>query len=284
MKIWIVGGKGLLGKTLTALCEEKCLDYCVSTRHEADITDNDSLFAYAEKHRPTHIVNCAAFTDVDDAEKNPALAYAVNAGGPAYLAVIAKMIKAKLIHISTDYVFDGALNHPYEEADTCLPLSTYGKSKWEGENFVLGLYPSSCIIRTSWLFGKGGKNFISSLVSWMQQKETLSVVSDQRGSPTFCKDLAQAILRLLNEEGIIHFANNGNPSRFEIAQKVLQSKAVPKLALKCKEIIPVSSKQYPQLAKRPAYSALNINKAEKLLGYPIRKWEDALEDFLNEGL
>lgn len=282
MRIWILGSQGLLGKSFKNLCEKEKVEHLATSHIEADITNLASLESFALQCKPSHIINCAAYTDVDGAEKDPKKAFAVNAEGPAFIAKIAKKIKAKLVHVSTDYVFDGSSSVPYRETDKTSPLSVYGKSKLEGENNILEIYPSSCIVRTSWLFGRGGKSFVSNLLSWLQQKESLSVVSDQRGSPTHCRDLSLALFKLMNEEGLFHCANRGDPSRYEIAEEVLFQGRLLSKPFVCKKILPISHKEFPQIAARPLYSALNVEKAEKILGNSMRHWKEAVKDFINE--
>ncbi len=216
------------------------------------------------------------------AEKNPDAAFAVNAEGAANIALVAKEIRARLVHISTDYVFNGFSQKPYREEDVCDPVNVYGKSKWEGEKRVLAYLPSACILRTSWLFGHKGKNFISSLLHWFQQKEELQVVSDQCGKPTFCRDLAEAVIALLDCEGIVHFANEGGHSRYQIALDLLEAAKEKGIALKCQRIIPVPSAQFPAPAPRPSYSVLDTNKYVHLTVIRPRPLSEAVTEFLNE--
>ena len=161
----------MLGRALIGKCEKKKIKYVSSSRHQADITNLESLKRFADKSGPTHIVNCAAYTDVDGAEKFPESAFHLNVQGPENLANLAKEINAKLTHISTNFVFDGLKNAPYLETDICNPLAIYAQTKWEGEQRVLSAFPSVCIIRTSWLFGKGGNNFISSLIHLLKNQQ-----------------------------------------------------------------------------------------------------------------
>ena len=169
MIVWVLGAEGMLGSALVKKYQEGGVSVVGSSRQDADILDLPRLIARAHEIRPTLIVNCAAFTDVDRAEKEPEAAFAVNAQGAENVAVAAKGCGAHLVHISTDYVFNGEGKTPYQEGDLCAPLNQYGKSKLEGEARVLKAYPEACVLRTSWLFGVKGKNFISSLIGWMQQ-------------------------------------------------------------------------------------------------------------------
>ena len=264
MKMWIIGAHGMLGSALMQSCQRKEIDVIGTSREESDITQSDQLISKAKQIKPTHIVNCAAYTDVDRAEKEPEIAFAINAEGAANIARVARECGARLLHISTDYVFNGIGDRPYCEEDPCSPPNQYGKSKWEGEKKVLQLFPEACILRTSWLFGQKGKNFISSLMHWFQQKQELQIVDDQRGKPTYCNDLAEAILTLLDRKGIVHFANDSEKSRYHIALELLEACKRRGISLKCQQIFPVSSDKFPTPAVRPLYSVLDTKKYTRL--------------------
>lgn len=282
MKIWVTGASGMLGTSLLELCREREIEAIGTSREEADLCDWERLRETASGVRPTHIVNCAAYTDVDRAEKEPGAAFAVNADGAATMAQIAKECGARLIHISTDYVFSGTVQKPYREEDVCAPQNVYGRSKWAGEKMIAGILPSACILRTSWLFGPKGKNFISSLLQWFQQKEELQVVSDQCGKPTYCRDLAMAVLTLVDAEGTIHFANEGECSRYQIAVHLWEAAKNMGFAVKCQRILPVSGAQFPTPAPRPSYSVLDTNKYVHFTTSKPRPWKEAINGFLND--
>lgn len=284
MKIWVTGSTGMLGSAILGYCKNHGIEAIGTDRQTADICNLDPLCEFAFKYKPTHIINCAAYTDVDGAEKNPALAFAVNAEGAANMALAAKRSSARLIHISTDYVFNGLGPTPYCEEDRCAPLNIYGMSKWEGEKRVLDIFPKACILRTSWLFGSKGKNLISSLLHLFGQKEELQVVCDQKGKPTYCHDLAKAVISLLNFEGIIHFSNEGEASRYEIALALLEALQEEAIAVKCQKITPVPSAQFATLAPRPTYSVLDTNKYFRLTSNKPRRWNETLIEFLSNGI
>lgn len=279
MKLWITGGQGMLGKSLQKLCDQKGIACVASSRNEADLTDPSALIQLAECIQPTHIINCAAYTDVDGAEKNEEKAFAVNALGARNLASAALKAGAKFIHVSTDYVFDGLSTKPYREEDVCGPINVYGNSKWEAEKLVLSTFPKACIIRTSWLFGAQGKNFISSVLHWLQEKERIQVVADQCGRPTFVHDLAQAVLDLLDADGIVHFANSGAVSRFQLALDVKEEMLKLGKRVKCAQIEPVASQQFPTPAKRPSYSVLATEKFTQMTGKQPRPWLEAMGEY-----
>lgn len=281
MKLWIVGSKGLLGRSLIQKCNDKNIEFVDTSHEDVDITHLDQLKKFSDETLSiTHIINCAAFTNVDNAEKEPELAHAVNAIGPENIGIVAQRIGARAIHISTDYVFNGKGKRPYLETDDCEPIGVYGKTKLEGENNLLDVFPTACIIRSSWLFGNGGKNFISSILHRMRSDETLRVVSDQKGRPTLAVDLAEAVLSLLCHSGIFHFANYGEVSRFEMAQKIRERALSIDIPLVCREVLPVPTDFFPTPAKRPSYSVLSTNKIESLLGLRPRHWEEALVEYL----
>lgn len=282
MRIAILGAKGALGSALVRLCQRKKAEHVAAGREEADITDPHSLRQFIQHARPTHIVNCAAYTAVDAAEKEKERAYAINATGPENLGKVAKLAGIKVVHVSTDFVFDGKKETPYTEADPCHPLSTYGMSKWEGEKRLLHEDGSACIVRGSWLIGKGGKNFASQLLHEMGKKNKIHVVSDLQSSPTYIHDFAEALFQLLDQEGIFHFSNRGNFSLYELA-KSLQEAALEKgISLACEEIVPVPSSTFPALAERPAYSVLSTEKVAHVAKLAPRSWEECLPEVIDE--
>jgi dTDP-4-dehydrorhamnose reductase len=280
MKVWVTGADGMLGSAVVQYCLRKAIDVIGTSRQEADVVQLNQLSAQAAQITPTHIVNCAAYTDVDSAEKESETAFAVNAEGAANVARVSLECAARLIHISTDYVFNGRGVEPYLEEDPCSPSNQYGKSKWEGEKRVLEILPEACIVRTSWLFGSRGKNFISSLMHWFQQKEELQVVSDQCGKPTYCHDLAAAIFTVLEVRGIIHFANDGERSRYQIALDLMEALRLRGIQFRCQRIVPVPSSKFSTLAIRPLYSVLDTSKYFRLTSIKPRLWEEILNDYL----
>lgn len=281
MKIWVTGAEGMLGSALMQSCLRRGLDAVGTTRREADISSPDHLSAAAGQIKPTHIINCAAYTDVDGAEKDPDSAHAINAQGAENIALAARTCSSRLIHISTDYVFNGTGSQPYREDDPCAPANQYGKSKWEGEKKVLAAAPDACIIRTSWLFGSKGRNLISSLMNWFQQKEEVQVVFDQRGRPTYCHDLASATIALLNASGVFHFANDGERSRYQIALDLLQAAKERGMQLRCQRVLPVPSAKFPTPAPRPSYSVLDTGKFYHFTNIKPRLWGEVLNDYLH---
>jgi dTDP-4-dehydrorhamnose reductase len=282
MKVWVIGAGGMLGSAFLDLCHTRGIAVVGTAQREADICIIEQLREKAREICPTHIVNCAAYTNVDRAEAEPERAFAVNGEGAANVARVAKEWDLRLIHISTDYVFDGKGTVPYREEAICAPCNVYGMSKWEGEKKVAQLLPHACIVRTSWLFGAKGKNFISSLWDWFQQKEELQVVDDQRGRPTWCKDLAEAILHLKDAEGIVHFANEGESSRYQIALELLGAAQRLGIPVRCQRVLPVSGVHFPTIAPRPAYSVLATPRYVHLTTQQPRPFGEAIMGFLGD--
>ncbi len=283
MKLWITGSQGLVGTALQNLCKQELVEFVATSREEVDISSlkhiKDFLHSPAGKDI-THIINCAAYTNVDQAEKEPEAAHRINALGPENVGTAAHHFDLKVLHLSSDYVFGLVGDRPFTETDACQPASIYAKTKYEGEQRLLDVCPQACILRTSWVFGQGGKNFVSSIFAKIQKEEKIYVVSDQRNRLTYVNDLTEAILSLLCHSGIFHFANQGETSRFDVAQQMLAAVQDRGLPVVCREVFAIDSSTLPELAKRPRYSALDTTKIENLLGISPRPWELTLKDYI----
>jgi dTDP-4-dehydrorhamnose reductase len=280
-RILIFGGAGILGSALVA--EMQPLGFALSAPLEAevDITDPSRILEHMKKFEPDTVVNCAAFTKVDECETKKELAFKVNAEGAGNVAKAATKLGAAVVHISTDYIFNGDKPGEYVETDAPGPLNFYGKSKLFGEELVRKESSRHCIIRSSWLFGPGGDSFVTKIVKKARSGAMqLKVVSDEYGRPTYSKDLAQAIRLAVEKElrGIYHFCNKGRASWFEYAQEVFE------LMGKSIEIAPVTAEEYGLPAQRPKNSVLGTGKIEKALELEIRHHRLALEDYLRESL
>lgn len=285
MKLWITGAGGFVAKALQNLCKKEGIDYIATPHEQVDITSLQEIKKFLknlEGRAITHLVNCAAYTDVDKAEQEPEAAYQVNTAGPAILGEIARQHELNMLHLSTDYVFGSNENHPFTETAPCSPVSVYAKTKFEGEKGLLDAYPQACILRTSWVFGQGGRNFVSSLFKKIQNEEKIYVTSDQRNRLTYVADLAGTMLNLLCHSGIFHFANQGEISRFEVAKTLMENLRARGISVACRELIPITSSSCSQTAQRPLYSVLDTTKIEGVLGKTPRSWQVALKEFVDE--
>lgn len=277
-RIWIPGAKGFVGAALREIAPKPLL----TSGHELDIADLEHVSAFAKEHKPTHIINCAAFSQVDPAETKREEAYRANAMGPETLGIVAQEIGAKLLHISTDYVFPGTKKTPLKETDPVDPCNYYGFTKLEGEKKLQAINPDACILRTSWVFGKGGKNFVTKLFELLQTKEELKLVSDQFGRFTYAPDLAQVLIAMMDRSGLYQFANAGVTSKYEFARACREEMEALGFPIKCRTIEPVSYTAFPAPAKRPAYSAFDTSKIERTLHIKPRPWRTCMQEYLHE--
>jgi len=276
MKLWIPGAGGLVGKVLCSKID------AVATRREVDIGDLEAIRTFAKKTGPfTHIVNCAAFSEVDLAESFIGEAFRVNALGPENLGRFAAETGAHLLHLSTDYVFDADEKATLKEDDLTNPCNVYGKTKLEGERRLFSVFPGACVLRTSWVFGGDGKNFVAKLLQLLETREELRLVFDQVSRPTYVFDLAVAIFELINESGLYHFANSDPTNKYEFSIAFREIAEELGFFLRCKTIVPVPSSEFCSPAKRPQYSALDTSKIEKKLTRPIRSWKDCIREYLH---
>lgn len=279
-KIWLCGASGMLGSHFRRLLSEKKIPFEATGRKEMDITNLDNASDFVRVQKITHVINCAAYTHVDKAEEEQKQAYLANAIGPHNLGIAGRRHGARVLHFSTDYVFDGKGKTPYSEEHPCTPVGAYGMSKLAGEIKLLDEHPHACVVRTSWLFGYPGRNFVDTMLRLMGEKNELKVVSDQVGRPTYCQDLAEAALDLLDEEGLFHFANGFETSWYEFAKEIHRQAAELGFPLTIKKIETITTKEYPTPAKRPSYSTLSTKKIEGHLGRAPRVWQEALNDYL----
>ena len=271
MRILITGSGGQLGRELMEVLASHELH---GRDHRAlDIANREAVVETVEQVRPSWVINAAAYNDVDGAEAATELAFAVNASGPGYLAEAAARVGADIVHVSTDYVFDGRKGSAYNELDRADPLSVYGRSKYEGELQVQSAHPSPCVLRTAWLYGEYGKNFVKAILTAGERGGPLKVVADQVGSPTWTRHLAQAIGQLIEtpSRGLFHVANGGACSRFEFARAIVQGRV---------EVLPISADEAARAAPRPANSALVSVRWEAAGLRPLPDWENALTDYL----
>jgi dTDP-4-dehydrorhamnose reductase len=279
-KILVIGAKGMLGRDLverlrSSFPEDEITGWDVE---EIDIQEEQNTITKIGNLEPEVIVNVAAYTDVDGCELNSKKAFAINAEGMKHVALGAATCGAKVVTLSTDYIFDGNKGNPYLEEDPPNPLNVYGRSKWKGEQYVQELVKNTLIIRTQWLYGKYGKNFVASILRQAREKDVLSVVNDQVGSPTYTIDLSYAIALLIEREarGIFHVANSDSCTWYHYARTIL--KLSGKEGVK---VVPISSKELAAPAVRPAYSVLDTEKLKRETGLTLRPWVEALKDYLS---
>ena len=285
--IWLIGNKGMLGSDIEKLLKKKEMGYCASDR-EVDIIDYKALDKYVKDKEISWIINCAGYTRVDKAEEESEESFRLNRDGVRNLALFCSKRKAKLIHISTDYVFDGRKEQAagYNEDDKTNPINIYGKSKLAGEEEIKKIAEEYFIIRTAWLYGKEGSNFVYTMLRLFKERDLVNVVEDQWGSPTYTVDLAEVILKIVENDfkryGIYHFTNEGVTNWYAFAQLIYdKAKRLGILHNNSQvEIKPIKTNEYLTLAKRPGYSVLSQEKIKNAFNLKIRNWEEALEDFL----
>jgi len=280
--ILVTGANGQLGKSIRDLSINYTYNFFFTTKLELDITSKDNIETFCKDNKITHIINCSAYTNVDEAEDNIELAYKVNHIGVKNLANISKIMNINLIHISTDYVFDGKNYKPYIESDIVNPIGVYGKSKLDGEKSLIDINPkNSIIIRTSWVYSKYGNNFVKTILRLAKDRDNLNVIYDQIGTPTYAKDLASTILEILPKISnidieIYNFSNEGVVSWFDFAKEIVKMSKI-----KC-EINPIESKDYPTKVDRPYYSVLNKSKIKETFDIISPYWKDGLDNCLKE--
>jgi dTDP-4-dehydrorhamnose reductase len=275
-KVLITGVNGQLGRALAEICTERGLEFEGRDIDSLDIGDAAAITEWIESSEPSVVINCAAFTAVDDCESDEHSALRVNGTAVGHLAKACNAVSARLVQISTDYVFAGDGDRPYREDDPVAPIGAYGRTKLRGEELAVDAR-HHLVVRTAWLYGHGGRNFVEAIRSQIDGgAESLKVVVDQRGSPTFCGDLAEAVLALIEADidGVVHAVNEGETTwhGFAIAIANLLGKDV--------EVLGVRTEEFPRPAPRPAYSVLDTSRLSDVLGRNMPPWEDALARYL----
>jgi dTDP-4-dehydrorhamnose reductase len=279
-RILVIGAKGMLGTdlvdTLRASSRDDVIPWDID---EIDIRIEKETVGKIARLSPEVVINCAAWTNVDDCEARSESASLINAEGMRHVALGARECRAKVVYLSTDYVFDGRKSSPYAETDLPNPLSVYGRSKLQGERYVQDLVENALIVRTQWLYGRHGRNFVSAILGQARQSKSLSIVNDQTGSPTYTIDLAKAIAALVgrNCRGIFHVANSGYATWFEFGWMIVKCSGIPDVSIKA-----ISSQELGRVAVRPSYSGFDCSKLKDATGIAMRPWSEALEEFLRE--
>lgn len=288
MKVLVTGGRGQLGSQIHSIIDRgksdlgknndrfKESEFLFIDYRDLDIADLQSVKNYIGGYKPDIVINCAAYTNVDKCEIDRDAAFKANALGPRNIAIACENLGAKLVHISTDYVFDGKGHIPFKEYDVPHPVSVYGKTKLLGEEYVRNFCSRYFIIRTAWLYGEYGKNFVKTIINAAREKGKLNVVNDQIGSPTYAEDLSYHILKLAltDEYGIYHCTGNGECSWFDFACKIVEYSGID-----C-AVAPITSDKLNRAAKRPSYSSLDNMMLRCTIGDEMREWEEALKQYI----
>jgi dTDP-4-dehydrorhamnose reductase len=286
MRVLITGANGQLGSEIQRIARNyPTAVFTFKDLPELDICDFEKLEAYIIAHKITAVINCAAYTAVDKAEEESQIAEKVNSIGVLNLVNALEKVNGKLLHLSTDYVFDGLHYKPYEESDEVNPIGVYGKTKREGELAILNSTIDAIIIRTSWLYSAFGSNFVKTMLRLGKEKKKIGVISDQLGTPTFAKDLAETCLEILcaknlskisSKGRLYHYTNEGVTSWYDFAIAIMEMSGI-----QCK-VLPIQTNEYPTLAKRPQYSVLNKSKIKKSFALEISHWRTALANCILE--
>ncbi len=286
--ILVSGKDGQLGKELQDVSSSnENFQFIFFDKEELDITDETSLKDSFQKYSPAFFINCAAYTAVDKAENEKEKAYQINAEAVGNIARLCNQFNTKLIHISTDYVFDGSATQPYKEDDKTNPVNYYGYTKLKGEELALQNNPNTIIIRTSWVYSKYGNNFVKTMLRLMSERKEINVVNDQLGSPTYAKDLAEAIMKIVNRQtsnvnnahnlnGVYHFSNDGIISWYDFAVAIKEIKKFDRIAN------PIPTSSYPTPAKRPAYSVFDKSKIVTAFNIDLNDWKESLKECLTQ--
>jgi dTDP-4-dehydrorhamnose reductase len=276
-RIAVLGSNGQLGTTIKAISDNEKDVFFFFSKEDIDITDKQNLSQAFRSLKLDYCVNCAAYTNVEAAESNIEMAFAINAKGAKYVAEVCGLENIKLIHISTDYVFDGKKREPYTTTDETNPINQYGKSKLQGELYVQEVLKEHYIVRTSWLYSPFGRNFLKTIVSKTNNDETLSITTEEEGTPTSCLDLSYFILHIINTDsipyGIYNFSGNGSTTWFGFAQEIISNINHEKL----KNIS--STNHFKTLAKRPKYSILDLEKTENVFK-KLNSWKKSVREVI----
>ena len=280
INLLVTGSNGQLGQCLKQLLLSATDISChFAAREDLDITNSDELQRFFSDHNFDYCINTAAYTNVEKAESEQKEAFLINAEGAYSLAKACKKHNVVLLHISTDYVFDGMAKTPYQEQDPTNPLNVYGASKLKGEQHIVDTWKKHFIIRTSWLYSQYGQNFLNSMLQFAKQKKVLTITTQQKGTPTNANDLAQVLVTIIKtgnaRYGVYHFSNQGEATWYDFA------KAIFKATGEIDTVNLAKTEHYATFAKRPAYSVLNCNKLKDTLGITYRNWEDSLKQIIN---
>jgi len=282
VRVLITGARGQLGKEARLGFAAKGDEVVAVGRAELDLAAPHAVADAVAAYKADWVINCAAYTQVDKAEEEAELAFRVNRDGARAVAEGAKQGNSRLLHVSTDFIFAGDRSLPYGETDAGRPLSVYGQSKWEGEQAVRELMPEALIIRTAWVYGAHGNNFVKTMLRLMAERDEIRVVDDQVGTPSWTADIVTAMRTLIEKDvsGTWNFTNEGVTSWFDFAHEIIAIAAQRGRSKKVRRLLPIPSSEYPCAAKRPNYSVLDKQKIRPVLGYDIPHWRDSLHSML----
>jgi dTDP-4-dehydrorhamnose reductase len=284
MRILVTGSTGQLGFEAVSALSQSGHEVIAPQRREMDFLNPDAVADRTRDYQADWVINCAAYTQVDRAESEVEQAFVINRDSAARLAGAVAGYGGRLLHVSTDFVFDGTQSRPYREEDEARPLSVYGRSKWEGEQAVRTALPEAIILRTAWVYGVHGHNFVKTILRVAREGKPLRVVDDQFGTPTWARDIAGAIRDLIQNQakGTYHYTNAGSTSWHGFATAILAGAINAGFALETTVVEPIPTSGYPTPARRPAYSVLDTGKIQSLLTAPIPHWRDSLNEMLKE--
>lgn len=284
MKVLVTGANGQLGTDVCDLLRARGDEVLGMGRKDMDFLKPDSLDAQIKRHAPDWVINCAAYTQVDKAEEEAPQAYLINRDSAAVLARSVRETGARLAHVSTDYVFDGAQGRPYVEDDKGCALNVYGKSKWDGEEAVRNAHEHALIVRTAWVYAVSGTNFVKTILKLAQERDELRIVSDQIGTPSWSRDIARTIIELIGKkaQGTYHFTNEGVASWYDFALAITEEASNLGFDLRVRRLLPITTREFPRPAARPACSVLSKEKIRAELDDPIPHWRESLRTMLRE--
>jgi dTDP-4-dehydrorhamnose reductase len=278
VKVLVTGAKGQLGQDVLKQLQNSGWEVIAASRENLDLSLIEHVADRVAEYNADWVVNCAAYTQVDKAEEDVELAFRINRDAAKEIAKGVAHTQGKLLHISTDYVFDGWKSSPYTEDDAANPLSVYGRSKLAGEDEIKKILPNAIILRTAWIFGVHGNNFIKTILRLAAEKQELRVVNDQIGSPTWTVDIANAISVLIknDEHGVYHFTSEGEVSWYDVACEIIDLAKQLGYEVITETVLPISTDEYPTLAVRPAYSVLSNKKIKKIMTSGMPDWKNSL--------
>lgn len=278
MKVLVTGAGGQLGYDIVKVLANKGIEYRGIDIDDLDLTDAQAVYSYLEAYGPDTVIHCAAYTAVDNAEDNRETVYDINVNATGYLAEACKGLEAKMVYFSTDYVFDGHGTEPFETGDECAPVNYYGYTKWQGEQAVVRELSKFYILRISWAYGRNGSNFVNTMLRLAENREEVTVVCDQIGSPTYTPDVAELTVKMIEtgKYGYYHVTNEGFCSWYEFAQEIFR------LSEKDMKVNPIDAAGYYSKAKRPVNSRLSKSSLDAAGFDRLPHWKDALKRYLSE--